>query len=193
MSEQEQARVLTKASTFWVLDPLDGTTNFAHGLPFFSISLALVAEGRVCFGMVYDPSRDECFWAEIGEGAWLDGIPLRLGAEQPRQLCDCIAVVDYKRLDPQLACRLVRERRYRSQRNLGSVALEWCWLAAGRMQLYLHGGQRLWDYAAGRLICQEAGGVLQEPDVGVLSLASQRAVAATSAELLEEWALVSQV
>ncbi len=188
MTAEAQAQVLNNEPIFWVLDPLDGTTNYAHGLPFFSISLALVISGRIHFGMVYDPYRDECFWAEAGQGAWLNGLPLRLPSDQNQALCDCIAVVDYKRLDPDLACHLVRERRFQSQRNLGSVALEWCWLAADRAQLYLHGGQKLWDYAAGRLIFQEAGGALVEPDADCLTLGVQRAVAAANGDLLVQWA-----
>ena len=73
-------------------------------------------------------------------------------------------MVDFKRLPATLGCNLATHPPYRSQRSIGSVALDWCWLAAGRLQLYLHGGQRLWDYAAGRLIFAEAGGILNLSD-----------------------------
>jgi myo-inositol-1(or 4)-monophosphatase len=141
----------------WCVDPLDGTSNFAAGLPFYSVSLALLVDGRPQLGVVYDPSRDECFAAERGQGAWLNqhrlgpkpaGIPLRRA----------LALVDFKRLSQDLAQRLVREPPYGSQRNFGSSALEWAWIAAGRGHVYLHGGQKLWDYAAGSLILSEAGG-----------------------------------
>ncbi|MEW8624758.1 MAG: inositol monophosphatase [Candidatus Thiodiazotropha sp.] len=169
----------------WVLDPLDGTANFAAGFPHFSVSLALVQSGQVTQGVVYDPVRDECFSAEQGEGAWLNGSRLELTPSQST-LEECIAVVDFKRLSPVLATALAVKPPFRSQRSLGSVALDWCWLAAARGQIYHHGGQSLWDYAAGRLIFAEAGGVFSAPEVS-LSLEKRPAVAAVSDQLHHAW------
>jgi fructose-1,6-bisphosphatase/inositol monophosphatase family enzyme len=105
-------------------------------------------------------------------------------------LRDCVANVDYKRLVSGLADRLVRYPPYRSQRNLGSCVLEWCWLAAGRLQLYLHGGQRMWDYAAGSLILREAGGkfttVAGNP-LDCRKFTKRSVIAATSPELHALW------
>jgi|TARA_B100002003_G_scaffold64184_1_gene59612 myo-inositol-1(or 4)-monophosphatase len=159
MEHDEQASIVDgKSRGFWALDPLDGTTNFAMGFPFYGVSLALVVDGEARLGVVLDPVRDECFSAIDGGGAFLNGEPMTtLGQEFA--LRECVANVDYKRLVSRLADRLVRYPPYRSQRNLGACVLEWCWLAAGRLQLYLHGGQRMWDYAAGSLILKEAGGV----------------------------------
>jgi myo-inositol-1(or 4)-monophosphatase len=102
-------------------------------------------------------------------------------------------MMDLKRLPPERVPSLLRRGGFRSQRNLGAVALEWCWLAAGRFQLYLHGGQKLWDYAAGRLIADEAGVPSRlyrrygtEPAEG-LDLGSRLAVAAANQDLLERW------
>ena len=145
------------AGRFWVLDPLDGTTNFVAGFPFYGISLALVDKGETILGVVHDPVRGETFAATRGGGATLNGVAL--DPRPVQRLNQSIANVDYKRLTRSVADRLVRSPPYRSQRNLGSCVLEWCWLAAGRFQLYLHGGQKLWDYAAGSLILSEAGGV----------------------------------
>jgi myo-inositol-1(or 4)-monophosphatase len=196
MDAAEQARLLGLADTgVWCLDPVDGTSNFAGGFPLFAVSLALIRGGQAALGAIYDPIRDECFCAERAAGAFLNGVPLRLGPA-PDALGDCLAAVDLKRLTPGELIRLGTAAPYRSQRSLGCVALEWCWLAAGRFQLYLHGGQRLWDYAAGRLIASEAGvaSTLFEPGVGPmlapaqgLSLAPRRAVAAPSAALLAQW------
>ena len=159
MEHGEQAHIASKKSgAFWALDPLDGTTNFTMSFPFYGISLGLVVDGQVCLGVVYDPVRDECFAASRGSGASLNGTPLHT-PEIEIPMRRCVACVDYKRLVSQLAERLVRYPPFGSQRNLGSCVLEWCWLAAGRIQLYLHGGQRMWDYAAGSLILAEAGGV----------------------------------
>lgn len=189
MTEREQADLLSSHDALWCLDPLDGTSNFATGLPFFSVSLALLRAGRGELGLVYDPVRDECFAAARGEGATLNGRILGDGA-QPATLKQSIAVVDYKRLNAPLARRLAAEPPYRSQRNLGSCALEWAWLAAGRFQLYLHGGQKLWDHAAGTVIQQEAGGVcltLSGEPICPDTLAPRSAVAAVNAGLQRQW------
>ena len=157
-ASQQEALLQSRDKGLWVLDPLDGTSNFASGIPFFGVSLAFIGEQGAQAGLVLDPVRDECFTALKGVGAWLNGKALKLEA-QGRPLRDAMATVDFKRLPATLAYSLAREAPYRSQRSFGSVALDWCWLAAGRIQVYLHGGQRLWDYAAGSLIFREAGGL----------------------------------
>ncbi len=178
----------SNASRFWVLDPLDGTTNFVAGFPFYGVSLALVEEGAAVVGVVHDPLRGETFSAARGRGALLNGTPLRPHTVQ--RLGQCVANIDYKRLTRPLADRLVRSPPYRSQRNLGSCVLEWCWLAAGRFQLYLHGGQKLWDYAAGSLILAEAGGAASGFEGRMLdchSLSKRSVIAAASPELHALW------
>ncbi len=152
----QQALLAAPGEGLWILDPVDGTANFAAGIPYFCVSLALLDDAGPRLGVVYDPVRDECFSAERGQGAWCNGEPLHSPASRP--LAQCIAEVDLKRLPPGLAARVAAEAPFRSQRNFGAGALDWCWLAAGRFQLYLHGGQKLWDYAAGSLILGEAGG-----------------------------------
>lgn len=190
---EQNALMAAGHGRFWCLDPLDGTSNFAAGFPFLAVSLALIQDGQARLGLVLDPIRDECFAAEYQGGAWLNGQPLRLAAT-PKAIQDCLALVDLKRLPAPLLQRLGAEAPYRSQRSLGAVALEWCWLAAGRTQLYLHGGQRLWDWAAGRLIAQEAGvsSLLIDPATGSplssnLSLAPCRALAAADSTLFQHW------
>lgn len=193
MTEHEQARLLGAADqALWVLDPLDGTSNYAGGYPGFAISLALIERGQVIEGAVLDPVRDECFCARRGGGAWCNGAPIAPFAPGPR-LGDCLAMVDFKRLPAARIPALFRPGGFRSQRNLGASALEWCWLAAGRFQLYLHGGQKLWDYAAGQLIATEAGVAARgyrpygtAPAAG-LDLGQRLQVAAATPELLEQW------
>jgi myo-inositol-1(or 4)-monophosphatase len=164
MAGTEQQQVLNHSELgFWCLDPLDGTANFVAGMPCFAISLAYLQGGETRLGIVYDPLREECFYAQTGQGAWLNRQPLKLNQPQT-QLSDCVAMVDFKRLPQRLATHLSTRPPYRSQRSIGSVALDWCWIAADRFQLYLHGGQRLWDYAAGRLIFAEAGGAFRLSD-----------------------------
>ncbi len=193
MSAGEQKQLLDdQGAALWCLDPIDGTSNFACGFPGFCISLALLRAGRVELGLVLDPLRDECFSALLGQGAWLNGAPIK-PFSPGEQLSDCIAMVDFKRLPACRVAGLFGADSFRSQRNLGAVALEWCWLAAGRFQLYLHGGQGLWDHAAGRLIAAEAGAATRlyapgqnEPDA-TPTLAKRVALGAANAALLRQW------
>jgi myo-inositol-1(or 4)-monophosphatase len=174
----------------WVLDPVDGTSNFAAGIPFFAVSLALLVEGRVEIGVVYDPVRDEAFYAQRGKGAWLNGLSLGTRAPLDLPLSRSIAVVDFKRLERDLAATLGARPPYGSQRNFGSSALDWCWLADGRFHVYLHGGQKLWDYAAGSLILSECGGralTLDGEEVFTVGLESRSVIAARDGELFRTW------
>lgn len=156
MAPEEHRRAVDRAeNALWCLDPLDGTSNFAAGIPIFGISLALLSGGHPVLGVVLDPLRDELFTAVRGQGAWLNGHPISVDAS--RDLRRSVAVIDFKRLTPELAQRLAWEQPFHCQRNFGASVLEWCWLACGRVDFYLHGGQNLWDFAAGSLIAAEAG------------------------------------
>jgi myo-inositol-1(or 4)-monophosphatase len=189
MSEAEQTALLESGQPLWCLDPLDGTRNFAGGIPYFSVSLALLEEGGVSLGIVYDPIRDECFAAENGKGATLNGKPLSV-PESGVSLEQCTSLIDLKRLPKPLAARLATEAPYASQRSFGSVALDWCWLACGRCQIYLHGKQNVWDYAAGNLIFLEAGGfssTLEGESVFVNALIPRTALGAGEAQMFRDW------
>lgn len=193
MSEDAQAAILATGNC-WLLDPLDGTSNFSHGIPVYSVSLALLQQGQVVAGLVYDPNRDECFHALKGMGAHLDSQALDRRNDAPTRLEHAMAIIDTKRLPTHLAVAIATENPYHSQRSFGSVALDWCWLAAGRVQTYLHGKQKLWDYAAGALIAREAGCLAvtlqDEPILGSpLALAARSAVGAcpSLAEAWPEW------
>lgn len=174
----------------WCVDPIDGTTNFVSGLPFFALSVALMRYGRSVLGVVYDPHADECFYAEAGQGAFVDGERLPLKSP-PNELRRALAGIDFKRLPRSLAGRLAAEHPYSSQRNLGASTLDWCYLAAGRFHVYLHGGQKLWDYAAGSLILQEAGGEVSCLEGGSEFWStgpwSRSVVAALTPELHQQW------
>jgi myo-inositol-1(or 4)-monophosphatase len=141
----------------WCIDPIDGSTNFINGLPFFAVSVAFLRAGQPLLGVTYNPVTDELFSARADSGAFLNGQPLPL--RQPTDdITRAVAAVDFKRIPRALADRIAIAPPFYSQRNFGASTLEWCYLAAGRIDVYLHGGQRLWDYAAGRLILAEAGG-----------------------------------
>jgi 3'(2'), 5'-bisphosphate nucleotidase/myo-inositol-1(or 4)-monophosphatase len=173
----------------WCIDPIDGTTNFVTGLPFFGVSVAYMEGGSSRFGTVYNPADDEAFYAERGAGSFLNGNRLPLRGPTAR-LADCVAGVDFKRIPKPLADRLAMTPPYYSQRNFGSSAIEWCYLAAGRLDVYLHGGQMLWDYAAGRLILEEAGGAastLTHDDFDGDNVWKRSVVAARDPALLAAW------
>ena len=160
--EQQQAVIenarLNKSSGYWCIDPLDGTSNYAVGLPFFAVSIALIIENEQQVGLIYDPVRDEMFTAIAGQGAYLNDQQIDHSTMVFTDNKPVVAEIDLKRLPESLAVKLVTERIFASQRNIGSSAIDWCWMAAGRFDIYLHGGQKMWDYAAGSLIFKEAGG-----------------------------------
>lgn len=189
MDREEQERLLREADALWCLDPLDGTSNFAAGIPLFAVSLALFQRGQVVLALTYDPVRDEMFTAQCGQGAWLNGKPLRCHSSE-FQLRNAVAIVDFKRLSPALKQALMTSPPYGSQRNLGSCVLEWAWMAANRGNLYLHGGMKLWDLAAGSLILAEAGGyasTLQGEPVFVAALAPRSVVISPDPVLFAAW------
>lgn len=187
--EEQQRQFNESAKGVWILDPLDGTRNFAAGIACFSVSLALMKNTEVVLGLVYDPVRREMFSAIKGKGAQLNGQVLRVKSF-PWPLQKSIGIIDFKRLPRELAGRLAQHPPYASQRSFGSVALDWCWISAGRGHVYLHGNQKLWDYAAGWLILQEAGGyscTLEGKPVFTGVLESRSAVAAADKILFDQW------
>ncbi|MFA9459441.1 inositol monophosphatase family protein [Thiohalorhabdus methylotrophus] len=156
MEPDEHRRALESADCgLWCLDPLDGTSNFAVGIPIFGISVALLVRGAPVLGVVLDPVRDELFTAVRGGGAFLNGEPITVRDTGPLERA--VGCIDFKRLSRDVARGLAASQPFHSQRNFGSSVLEWCWLACGRVDFYLHGGQNLWDFAAGSLIAAEAG------------------------------------
>ena len=189
MTADEQAELLNNSDSLWCLDPLDGTSNFAVGTPYYAISLALIERGVATLGIVHDPNRDECFVGIRGQGAFLNDQPLKVKpVDLP--LAQCTAMIDFKRLTPKLAMELVSQRPYASQRSYGSVALDWCWMAASRVHVYLHGASNVWDYAAGLLVFKEAGGfssTLQGEDIYVNELSKRSSVGALDKSTFDEW------
>lgn len=188
-STKEQEAAMHSSTGCWILDPVDGTSNFACGIPVYTVSLALLIEGEIVAGLVYDPARDEMFAARKNQGAELNNQPLKAKTAKTA-LSQCSSIVDFKRLAPELAARLAIQAPYSSQRSFGSVALDWCWIAAGRGQVYLHGAQNIWDYAAGWLILSEAGGyscTLDKESVFTARVIKRSAVAATTESLFKEW------
>lgn len=187
--EQQAEHWLQGADGLWCVDPIDGTSNFVNGLPYFAVSVALMRRGRSVLGVVYDPVADEVFYAEKGGGAFLNGERLPIKETVPH-LRNAMAEVDFKRLPEPLALALAAHPPYSSQRNFGASTLEWCYVAAGRFDVYLHGGQKLWDYAAGSLILEESGGLmcsLTLDDFWSDKLWQRSVVAARDQKLFDSW------
>jgi len=162
MTQDEQLQCLQSNQAFWCVDPLDGTSNFATPMPLFAISIALIENGQPVLACIYDPVRQETFTAMRGKGFHFNQHALK--SQSTNQLSQAVGFVDFKRLTPRLATQLATKRIYRSQRNIGSCALEWAWLAAGRGQFIIHGQEKLWDYAAGCLLAEEAGCIVSNFD-----------------------------
>jgi myo-inositol-1(or 4)-monophosphatase len=146
----------------WLIDPLDGTTNYTHGLPHFAVSIGLERDGAVEVGVVYDPMRDELFVAERGRGAACNGVPLRVSETE-----DLIGAVLTTGFSYDLAERgrqadvwRVFLTRVQAIRQTGSAALNLCWVAAGRLDGYWERPLQPWDIAAGALLVAEAGGTV---------------------------------
>jgi myo-inositol-1(or 4)-monophosphatase len=149
----------------WIFDPLDGTTNYAHGLPFYCVSIALEHRGRLEVGVVYDPNRDELFAAEHGRGAWLNGA--RLSVSSTSTLIDGILCTGFpydvhQTLDEVISLFGDFVGRARGVRRLGSAALDLSYVAAGRLDGFWEQRLHAWDIAAGGLIVQEAGGLVTD-------------------------------
>ena len=175
----------------WIVDPLDGTTNFLHGIPHWSISIALEAEGEIVAGVVYDPIKHEMFMAEKGAGAWLDRRRLRVSGRSV--LGEALVVTGITpRGDPEIFATQVTSLLAKSValRRYGSAALDLAYVAAGRFEGYWEMAINAWDVAAGVLLVSEAGGFADDmrgtrnPVHGGSILATNAAMHTTLAELL---------
>lgn len=160
------ARIAGEGEYRWIVDPLDGTTNFVHGVPHFCVSLALECKGQLLVGAVYNPMTEECYLAEAGKGAHLNG--QAIFTSKVTDLAQSLAALGLPSVvnsqSPDL--RLFNEALGACQaiRRTGSAALNLCYLAAGRFDVAWSYCTKVWDIAAGALIIQEAGGVVESPD-----------------------------
>ena len=191
MTNSQQARIWSQRDTgIWCVDPIDGTTNFVNGIPYFAVSIAYLQEGEPIIGLVLNPITGQVFAAEKGGGAWLGGVSLLENGSRHTHLRECVASVDFKRLPEPLRKRLVTSPPYASQRNFGAATLEWCDVASGLFDVYVHGNQKVWDFAAGALILSEAGGVMasfRKAPFWRDEALSRSVIAARDPAIFEEW------
>ncbi|MEW6145143.1 MAG: inositol monophosphatase family protein [Thermodesulfobacteriota bacterium] len=160
---EESGRRSTGSDHVWIIDPLDGTTNYAHGYPFFSVSIALEVGGAVKAGVVYDPVKDEMFSAELGGGAFMNGEEIRVSGST--RLDESHLVTGFVHDDPEMVVKNLGHFsdfvwRARAVRRDGSAALDLCYVACGRFDGFWELGLNPWDTAAGVLIVEEAGGLV---------------------------------
>ena len=156
----------------WIIDPLDGTTNFAHGYPCFCVTIALEYQGEIVLGVTYDPTRDECFSAEKGQGASLNG--RRITVSTTEKLGDSLVVTGFPydfKTKPDFA-RHLRDFlvHTRGIRRDGSAAIDMAYVACGRFDGFWEEGLNPWDMASGRLLIEEAGGMVTSYDGSPFSI-----------------------
>jgi myo-inositol-1(or 4)-monophosphatase len=181
----------------WIIDPVDGTTNFAHGLALFCVSIALDIDGELSVGVVYDPIGEELFTAERQGGARLNGLPIRVS--DAATLVDAMLVTGFPYTVREERARQVRVfaeflGEAQAVRRLGSAALDLCYIAAGRLDGYWEEQIKPWDLAAGALIVSEAGGTVTgmddskfDPFAGHIAATNGRIHAATLEVIGRVW------
>ena len=179
MLTEESEEVAGEGECRWIVDPLDGTTNYAHGLPIFAVSVALERAGEVTLGVVYDPMSEETYVAERGGGATLNGQSIQVSDTDELIRALVATGFPYDREDIGDALELFGRfaKLTQSMRRLGSAALDMCYMAAGRLDGYYEQGIKAWDIAVGVLILEEAGGTATDYQGGKLDLEGREVVA----------------
>ena len=154
ISEEDGSKVNQDKNNIWIIDPIDGTTNFLHGVPHFAISIALKSNNEIVSGLIYDPIKDEMFYAEKNSGAFFNNHRIRVSNK--KEINSCLFATggkdDNKKIDLNI-------------RRTGSAALDMAYVASGRYDGYFQKNLNLWDIAAGVILVKEAGGMVNEIDI----------------------------
>jgi myo-inositol-1(or 4)-monophosphatase len=184
LAEENHPAAPTLPEHLWIIDPLDGTTNFAHGIPHFCVSIAYAHEGEVLMGLVYDPLRRETFSAVAGRGAYLNDI--KIGVSSCGALTKSVIATGfyYDRgalMEKTLATiHSLYKQNITDIRRTGSAALDMCWVACGRFDGYFEYRLSPWDFSAAMLIVREAGGVCTDKTGAPLTVRSESVVASNA-------------
>lgn len=195
LTEEETVATDTSQNLRWIIDPLDGTTNFLHQVPVFSISIALQQAGEIVLGVVYEINRQECFYAWKGGGAFLNGHPIRVSGQA--QLADSLLATgfpyyDYGHLAAYMQILTYFVQHTRGIRRLGSAAVDLAYTACGRFDGFYEYGLHAWDLAAGVLLVQEAGGKVSDFKGGNNFLFGEELIAASPEVWAEMQAIIGQ-
>ncbi len=174
----------------WIIDPLDGTVNFAYNIPLFSVSIAAAYQGEVLAAVIYNPMLEELFIAEKGKGAFLNGVPLKVSKVSVLDHAMFATGFPYNTNENPLQCveKFVHFIRMGVPiRRIGSAALDLAYLAAGRFDAFWEVSLKPWDYAAGKLLVEEAGGKLTTIDGKVCHELKESSIAASNGVLHEQF------
>lgn len=149
----------------WIVDPLDGTTNFIHGIPCYAVSIALEFKGEILLGVVYEVAQNECFWAYKNGGAFLNGT--KISVSDRKTLSDSLIatgfpIYNFTRLDNYINTLTHLMKNTHGIRRIGAAAADLCYLACGRVDAFFEYNLNSWDVAAGALIVKEAGGTISD-------------------------------
>ena len=150
ISEEDGSKINSDSENVWIIDPIDGTSNFLHGIPHFAISIALKSNNEIISGLIYDPIKDEMFYAEKNSGAFFNN--QRIKVSKKKEINDCLFATGGKE-------KVISDF---ITRKTGSAALDMAYVAAGRYDGYFQNNLNLWDVAAGIIIIKEAGGIVNE-------------------------------
>lgn len=185
VSEEDDAEAQFDAEYCWIVDPLDGTTNYVHQVPHFAVSVALARRGQVIAGVVYDPVADDCFAAERGGGARLNGALIRTSSVS--EIGDSLVAGSFSASvrfpSPEVDQFVAALLRSRAVRRTGSAALNLCYVAAGKFDAFWALETKAWDVAAGILLVEEAGGVVSLLDGSPATLEHPHPVATANEQL----------
>mgnify|MGYP001177275800 CR=1 FL=1 len=154
LSEEDGSKVNQDKDNVWIIDPIDGTTNFLHGIPHFAISIALKTNNEIVSGLIYDPIKDEMFYAEKNNGAFFNNHRIRVSNK--KELNSCLFATGGKDSEKKIDLNV---------RKSGSAALDLAYVASGRYDGYFQKNLNLWDIAAGIILIKEAGGIVSEIDI----------------------------
>jgi myo-inositol-1(or 4)-monophosphatase len=163
LAEEEQNN--KEGEMKWVIDPLDGTTNFIHGIPVYAVSIGLLERDKPLLGVVYDPERDECFWAIEGKGAYLNGN--KISCSDAKTIKGSVIGTgfptrDFSRRKEYLEALHDLMELSHGVRRMGSAAIDLCYVACGRLDAFYEYNLKPWDVAAGALICAESGCIISD-------------------------------
>ena len=150
ISEEDGSKINSDSENVWIIDPIDGTSNFLHGIPHFAISIALKSNNEIISGLIYDPIKDEMFYAEKNSGAFFNN--QRIKVSKKKEIEDCLFATGGKE-------KVISDF---ITRKTGSAALDMAYVAAGRYDGYFQNNLNLWDVAAGIILIKEAGGIINE-------------------------------
>ena len=157
ISEESENKVENDKDNIWIIDPIDGTTNFLHGVPHFAISIALKTKNEIVSGVIYDPIKDEMFYAEKNNGAYLNNQRIRVSKKN--NLNNCLFATGGNNMEQ------VNFKENITLRRTGSAALDIAYVASGKFDGYFQKNLNIWDIASGIILIKEAGGIINDIDV----------------------------